>query len=48
MVEPTKMFARSARMISDIAANPMPIATRMGQWFDYCEKVALEHKTRWK
>jgi hypothetical protein len=48
MVDPDKMFAQSARMIADVATNPPPIASGMGRWFDYCDKVAPECKSLWK
>ncbi len=48
MVDTAKLFAQSARMIADIAANPAPVATGMAPWFDYCEKVAPDQKSLWK
>jgi hypothetical protein len=42
------MFVESARIIADVATNPMPIASGMARWFDYCEKVAPEQKSLWK
>jgi len=48
MVDTKKMFAQSARMIADVAINPVSLASGMGPWFDYCEKVAPEQKTLWK
>src|SRR5262245_43910072 len=48
MVDSAKMFAQSARMIADIATNPVAVASGMGPWFDYCEKVAPEQKSLWK
>jgi hypothetical protein len=48
MVDTAKMFAQSARMIADIATNPVPLASGLGLWFDYCEKVAPEQKSLWK
>jgi hypothetical protein len=48
MVNSEKMFAQSARMIADIAANPALLATGMTPWFDYCEKVAPDQKSLWK
>src|SRR5262245_45838132 len=48
MVHTDKMFAQSALMIADVATNPLPIASGMGPWFDYCEKVAPECKSLWK
>lgn len=48
MVDTDKMFAMSARMIADVATTSLPIASGMGQWFDYCEKVAPDLKSLWK
>jgi hypothetical protein len=48
MVDTAKMFAQSARMIADVATNPPPLASGMGIWFDYCEKVAPEQKSLWQ
>ena len=48
MVDTAKMFAQSARMIADVAANPSSLAFGMAQWFDYCETVAPEQKSLWK
>jgi hypothetical protein len=48
MVDTAKLFAKSARLIGDVATNPLPIASGMGRWFDYCEKVAPEQKALWK
>ena len=48
MVDLEAMFARSARMIAEVASGPRPIATGMGQWFDYCEEVAPEQGLLWK
>ena len=48
MVDTAKLFAQSARLIADVAKTPRPIATGMGRWFDYCEKVAPECGSLWK
>lgn len=48
MVDSAKVFAQSARMIADVATNPLPVASGMGWWFDYCEKVASEREALWK
>jgi hypothetical protein len=48
MVDTAKMFAQSRRMIDDIASNPRPLTAGMGQWFDYCDKVAPEQAPLWK
>jgi len=48
MVDVEELFARSARMIAEVAANPLPLAAGMGRWFDYCEKVASAHQQLWK
>lgn len=48
MVDTSLMFAQSARMIADVAAHPAPLASGMGPWFDYCEKVAPEQEMLWK
>ena len=48
MVDTTKMFAQSARMIADVATNPPPLASGMAKWFDYCDKVAHEQNSLWK
>jgi hypothetical protein len=47
MVDTDKMFARSAGMIANIATNPVPIASGMGRWLDYCDEVAPECKSMW-
>ena len=47
MVDTAKMFAQSARMIAGIASNPVAVASGMGHWLDYCEKVAPEQKSLW-
>jgi hypothetical protein len=48
MVDTSKMFAESARMIANVATNPLPIAWGMGRWFNYCEKVAPGQKSLWR
>jgi hypothetical protein len=48
MVVTAKMFAKSATMIADVAKNPLPPASGIGQWLDYCEEVAPECKSLWK
>jgi hypothetical protein len=48
MVDTKKMFAQSARMIADLGAKPLAIASGMGQWFDYCENVAPNQNSLWK
>ncbi|MBL8822632.1 MAG: hypothetical protein JNJ77_08605 [Planctomycetia bacterium] len=48
MVDTTKMFAQSAKMIVDIAAHPLPLVSGMDLWFDYCDKVAPDQKSLWK
>jgi hypothetical protein len=47
MVDTAKMFAQSARMIADITKIPVPLASGMEPWFDYCEQVAPEQKSLW-
>jgi hypothetical protein len=47
MVDPDKMFAQSAEMIANVATNPLPIASGMGQWLDYCDEVAPECNSLW-
>ncbi|QDU58886.1 hypothetical protein [Aeoliella mucimassa] len=41
------MFAESARLIEDVASNPLPVATGMSKWFDYCDSVAPAHTELW-
>jgi hypothetical protein len=48
MVEVEKLFARSARMIAEVAAKPLPVTAGMERWFDYCEKVAPDQCSLWK
>jgi hypothetical protein len=48
MVDVEKLFARSARMIDEVAAKPLSLTGGMARWFDYCEKVAPEHQGLWK
>src|SRR5262245_16402094 len=47
MVDTAKMFAQSARMIGDLAVKPSALGSGIGQWFDYCVKVAPERKSHW-
>lgn len=47
MVNSTKMFAQSARLIADVARNPTPLPSGMDRWFSYCEEVAPEEKPLW-
>ena len=48
MVDTKKLFAESWRMIADVAQNPAPIASGMGQWLDYCDNVAPQCKFLWQ
>lgn len=48
MLDSSKMFAKSERLIAGVAAKPLPIDSGMNQWFDYCEKAAPEQKLLWK
>jgi hypothetical protein len=48
MVDTSRMFAKSAKLIADIAKNPVPVASGMGRSFDYCEKAAPQSKSLWQ
>jgi hypothetical protein len=42
-----KMFRESAKLIAAVAEDPPLIASGMGQWLDYCDKVAPEWNSLW-
>jgi hypothetical protein len=48
MVDTASLFDQSARMIAEVAKKPLPVASGMGQWFDYCDKVAPDQAWLWK
>src|SRR6478672_4813074 len=48
MVNTKKLFAESARLIARAAAGSSPISVGMGNWFEYCERVAPEHALLWR
>jgi hypothetical protein len=48
MVDTDKMFTRLERLIADVSKKPPPVASGMGRWFDYCERVAPKHKSLWR
>jgi hypothetical protein len=41
------MFAKSRRLIAEVATNPLSVAAGIEKWFDYCEAVAPEHAALW-
>jgi len=48
MLDYNELFAESARLISETARNPMPFTMGIGQWLDYCQKVAPTQESLWK
>ena len=48
MVDTEQLFAKSAQLIARVAADSVPVASGMSQWFDHCDKVAPECKSLWK
>lgn len=41
------LILESARLIANATRNPLPISVGMGQWFDYCDKVAPDGISLW-
>ena len=48
MIDTAAMFDESARLTASAALNPVPIASGMSRWFDYCDAVAPTRKELWK
>jgi hypothetical protein len=42
-----RLFRESARLIADVAENPVPVEKGMKRWFEYCDRVAPEKKRLW-
>jgi hypothetical protein len=47
VVDFVEVFEQCGRMVAQVAESPAPIAAGMDPWFEYCERVAPNHRPIW-